>query len=320
MRGALVALVCVACGGGDQQPAVEVRAEVRLVDGSFEELTSARSKLVDALAGAPSDAVMIARIAEVDGLTTLLYGVPVPEERVFAPVPPGQPGYREWAIGKVAFELTRVRTAKEAAELDALLADLGKTHDGDIWRRWLVGRVALVRGDRIAAAAAFQGDHRLAKIDRAMMLADDGKPGEGEKLLAADHVLAVSSRAVLRAEIDDVAGAVADLELVKSDAPRVAAYRLLATAMIGLANERYDLVADALGKLGKMRVLPNECALWERIAWAHLQLGRSIDKTNDHKIASISRQRCAALGKATGDNKLLLLVDANLNLGLGKPE
>ena len=322
MRALLLALVIACGGGGNERPPPDTFTLIPVADGTQAELAATRGKLVDALAGRTGHPDVLANIAEVDGLGALLYGLPVATEDVFAPVEAGSPGYRSWVIGKVAFELTRVKTPEQAKELADLLDKLGKTHSADPWRRWLVGRVAQVRGIRADTRSAFEHtEHPIAKLEYALFLDEDGQADEGEKLIAlADHPLAVVMRGLLRAELGNISGAVTDLDSVKSDAPRVVAYSLLARAFVGLSNQRYELAGEALGKLGKMRNLPPECGFWERVAWAHLQLGRAVDKTNDHKIASIARQRCATLGKALGNNHLLSLVDANLQLGLGRPD
>jgi len=319
MRAALLALV-IACGGDSYHPPIQ--ADVGT--GRFDELAAARTQVVAAIEEQPDAPGGMAQLALVDGLNALLYGVPA-EEHVFAPVAPNAPGYRAWVIGKVAFELTRVTKAEQLTELGAHLDELGKTAPDDLWRRWLVARVALVRGDRVAAAEQLdQIQHPLAAADYAMLLADDGKLDEARRILEAvdlgdSHDVTTMMLGLISAELDNPTTALSRFDRVPTT-PRMTAYKLLGDAELAIRSERYELVADALTKLGRMRALPNECPLWERIAWLHLQLGRSVGKLNDHKIASIARTHCAALGKATGENPRLALVDAHLQLGLGKPE
>ncbi len=308
-----VLALALACRGGDK---VAVKVEtVALTSGRLSELTDARRSLLATLEEDRTNGAVIAGIAEVDGLSALLYGIPVPEPRVFVAVAPGAPGARSWAIGNVARELTRVDKPEQLDELDKLLAGLGD----DPWRTWLAARIKLARGDRVAAAVLLEGSALpAAKVDRALILADEDRSDDALASLAPDHELELVTRAVLLAERGELDSAALALKTLKSDAPRIVAYRLVAQALIGLANQRYELTADALEELGKQRGLPNECPLWERIAWAHLQLGRSTGRANDHKRAGITRQRCASLGRATGDNDRLRLVDATLQLELGK--
>ncbi len=310
-----VLALALACGGGDKAT-VKVEA-VTLTDGRLSELADARTRLISTLEEDRTNGAVIAGIAEIDGLSALLYGIPVP--RVFAPVATGAPGYRSWVIGKVAFELTRADKPEALAPLVSLLESLA---GADLWRDWLGARIDLARGDRVAAMAKLERlSLPVAAIDRAMLRADAGDDrGAAQSLGTGMPELAAVMQAVLYAEQGSLESVSRTLAKVKSDAPRITAYRLVVDALLGLTSQRYDLTAAALDKLGKVRTLPNECWLWERIAWAHLQLGRNADRTNDHKIASISRLRCAALGKATGENHKLKLVDATLQLGLAKPE
>lgn len=313
MRAAVLALL-LACGSKPKDDDPQVVPPI--ATASLDELGATRAALVKALEARPSDAAIVARLAEVDGLSALIYGTPIVEERVFQPVATTAPGYRSWAIGKVAFELTRVDKPEDATALAALLGTL----DPDPWQRWLDARLSLVRGNYTSAAGSLETQTLpISSFDRALLLADDGDADRGLALLGESELDQVA-RAVLAAEAGKLEVATKALALSKNEAPRLVAYRLVAQATMGLASQRYELTADAVDKLGRLRVLPKECWLWERIAWAHLQLGRDVQRTNDHKIASITRLRCATLGRAVGVSQRLSLVDAMLQLGLGRPE
>ena len=312
----------------DPERVAKLRDAARIDIGDLAPMKSAREQLVTALELGPADPLTLARFAEVDGLGALLYGIPVTEENAFDPRSPGDPGWRDWAIGKAAFELSRIKSVEQLAAVDGLLAELAKTDKDDPWRIWLQGRSALVAGDRVRASTLFTSTKLpLATIDQANLLAEDGRASDAERVLAPlveptrTHVLATLARAIARAEIGDVAGAVKDLGELPADAPpRLHAYRLLGEALVGLANERYDLTGDALAKLGGMKTLPADCQLWERVVWLHLQLGRGgAQGRGDHRAATVARQHCTAYGKAT-PNPALQRADAGLQLALGKPE
>ncbi len=312
----------------DPEQIAKLRDAARIDIGDLASMKSVREQLVTALELGPAEPLTLARFAEVDGLSALLYGIPVTEEKVFDPRSPGDPGWRDWVIGKAAFELSRIKSVEQLAAIDGLLAELAKTDKDDPWRIWLQGRSALVGGDRVRASTLFTSTKLpLATIDQANLLAEDGRASDAERVLAPlveptrTHVLATLARAIARAEVGDVAGAVKDLGELPADAPpRLHAYRLLGEALVGLANERYDLTGDALAKLGGMKTLPADCQLWERVVWLHLQLGRGgAQGRGDHRAATVARQHCTAYGKAT-PNPALQRADAGLQLALGKPE
>lgn len=293
-----------------------------MVDATPADLRAARKLVGDALTATPDDPRLVAQLAYVEGMSALLYGMRVPSEAVFAPVASGAPGFRAWARGKVAFELTRASKPEELVPLEALLRELPAD---DPWRTYLEARVALLRGDRVAARALLvKSKLAVAETDLAMLIADEGTYQEALEHLQGDYGRVL--RELLHSEGgdwlhrpgSDLDGL--DLETLEEQLPKLAAYRQLTRAQLGIRNRSYEQTASALAKLGQTRGLPNECWFWERVAAAHLALGRSVDKTNDHKIAGIARGHCAALGKATGTNHLLQLVDAQLQLGIGRPE
>jgi len=325
----VAAMVAIGCSGKSDKPASGgTRPDVTIGEGDLATLVAAREKLIPALQQAPSDPELIAQFAEIDGLSALLYGIPVASEAAFSPVEPGSPGWRAWAIGKAAYELSRLKAPEQLAAVGDLLAELAKTDRDDPWRRWLEGRAALAAGDREGARTRFASVRlAIAMIDHARLLAEDGKLIEAEQelgqLLAPEHlhVLASVERAIVRAELGNVRGAVKDAGEIVGDAPYLAAYRLLVNALIGLANERYDLTGEALGKLGSQRHLPPDCALWERIAWLHLQLGRPGEQTRgDHRAAVVARERCTFYGKKVTPDPRLQQVDAGLTLAYGRPD
>jgi predicted negative regulator of RcsB-dependent stress response len=87
--------------------------------------------------------------------------------------------------------------------------------------------------------------------------------------------------------------------------------------LVALDGERYDLVAASLKKLGSSRTVPSDCALWARIAWAYLQLGRPGEAgRSDHRAASVTRDRCSFVRS----HPLSSAVDASLQLNIGRPE
>lgn len=323
MRALLLALL-LACGGGASDPSPPSTIKVELVSATPAELAAARERVGQALVATPADGGLIAQLAYVDGLAALLYGTPVAQERVFAPVAPGAPGYRAWVLGKVAYGLTTATKPEQLASLASLLAELATSEARDPWYRWLEARVALLRGDRVAAARILQ-ELTLppARVDYALVLADEGKPREAARLLGdlGDNALAIVVEALLAVEQGRASSASLRLGGLKGELPpRVAAFRALIDVHLHLGTNNPQRAAEVLAKLGRIRTPPNECAFWERVAWLHLQLGRNLDRTNDHKIAGIARTHCAGLGKATGENQRLLVLDANLQLGLGRPD
>ncbi len=326
--GALALVVAMACGKSSSSSPPNI--DLKLGEADLAPLASAVDRLVRARAADPDDTVIRARTAEAEGLALLLYGNPVSSDDVFAPgaYAPGGAGWSEWAIGKAAYELARVKSKEQLHAVDDLLGELAKTDNNDPWRRWLQGRAAQAAGDRVRARAAIANvPLEVATIDRANLDAEDGHLANAERALAAaaPHVLVTATRAIIRAELGDVRGAVADADAIAAGTslpPRLAAYQLVARALIGLANERYDLVAGALDKLGSQREMPSDCVLWERISWLHLQLGRPGKQgRGDQRAAVVARQRCALFpsGQVAPDPRLQQ-VDAAIALAYGRPE
>jgi tetratricopeptide (TPR) repeat protein len=294
----------------------------------------ALAELRGALAEEPSSTLTMAQVAEVAALETLLYGTD--DDRVDTAIKvaardidqPTEAGYRELLIARAAVELSRLSTLEAPAtvladvrtRLDAWLAN----HGDDGWARWLAGRAMLAAGERTAAHAALtqaQDGPRgavVAMIDRADLLADEGKYDEAIKLheqaltKVADHPLALLGRALARAERGTDAAAVMDdlnVRLDKQLGPRVAAYRQLALAMAHYALEDYVRFRESLAAATG----PHDARFHARIAQARILAG-------DLAAAAEARSKVAWYGKDKPEtDPLVALVDAALLVASGLP-
>jgi tetratricopeptide (TPR) repeat protein len=295
----------------------------------------ALAELRGALAEEPASTLTMAQVAEVAALETLLYGTD--DDRVDTAIKvaardidqPTEAGFRELLIARAAVELSRLDTLEAPAtvladvrtRLDAWLA----THADDGWARWLAGRAMLAAGERTAAHAALTQAQDGAKgavvamIDRADLLADEGKYDEAIKLqeqaLAKipDHPLAILGRALARAERGTDAAAVMDdlnVRLDKQLGPRVAAYRQLALAMAHYSLEDYVRFREALAAATG----PHDARFHARIALARILAG-------DLAAAAEARAKVAWYGKTKPEtDPLVALVDAALLVASGLPE
>src|SRR5262249_30575712 len=137
---------------------------------------------------------------------------------------PDEQGFHDLVVARAAIALYRYDGSEGAADtLNRARIEMAawlKDHPTDRWVEWLNGRGLLATGHRTDAMTAFQeaGDPEdglvLAQIDRADLLADDGKFDDAMKLYGVvlvkvpDHPLAVLGRSLARAERgNDTSGA-----------------------------------------------------------------------------------------------------------------
>jgi tetratricopeptide (TPR) repeat protein len=316
-------------------------AQEKIVHGSYEGLEAALNSLGYALKKDADSTLTMAYFAEVSGLEALLYGLEV--ERVDTAIKaaqrdikkPDQKGYRELVIARAAVELSRLgrvepevavaALSKVTGELDAWLAQ----HGDDRWARWLKGRAQLAAGQRTAgiasikAAADGDGALVLAIIDQADLLVDDGKLPDALKLydraleIAPDHPLALLGRSLGRAESGVDATATMDdlsVKLEKQLGPRIAAYRLLALALVKYALEDYPGFKESLAGAQSGATVPSESRFYTRVAMAQLLAG-------DLEAAARARGAVNWYGsqKAEEDPQAHL-VDTGLLVASGLPE
>ena len=315
---------------------LQKEAKTAIALGDFNGLESGLAKLRESIQTDNTNIVSFALAAEVGGLEALLYGTD--GDRVdqalkgARDIKPGQPGARELVIGKVAVELSRLRTLEAPAttlqEITKMIDEYLAKNEGDKWARWLKARTQLDAGDRKGAKASLKAAGEgedgvvVALIDQADMLVDEGSLDEALALYdqalakAKDHPLAVLGRSLARAEssvqsndaIDDL-----NVKLDKNYGPRVMAYRNLALSLAETGIEDYPRAAEMLKKATALKP-PTDPRFWARIGWAHYQRGEFAEAAN-------SRKHIAWFGKTKAeDDPSVMLLDTALLVASGLPE
>ncbi|HUH03809.1 MAG TPA: tetratricopeptide repeat protein [Kofleriaceae bacterium] len=310
-------------------------ASAKLQHASLQDLEQATRSAQAAIARDKTSLESVAKLAEVGGISALLY-MTSPDEAEYAytgarkDIDAGKPGDRSLVVAQAALTLARLSEMEDPVpELTKVIAKLDAYLEAreDGWIRWLRGRAALATGDRTLAmqyfgqAAALPDAPLVATISRGDLLLDEGKYAEADALydeaLAAspNHPLALLGKSLSRAERSvQLSEAMDDLNvhLARAQSPRVDAYKQLAFAFTQHALQQY---AD-FEKSMERAIGVNEPRFWARVGLARL-LGGNV------RGAAEARQRVlwyAAEGTPREEDPLVLVLDAELSLALGRPQ
>lgn len=305
------------------------QADIKSIDAAMEQLRKALEK-------DNKNLLTFAYVAEVHGLSALLYGTETDKpDRALAgiddDIQPGMDGAREMLIGRAAVELSRITTKRDAsktlADVNAALDAHLTTFPDDKWARYLRGKAMLAAGERTAARGAFakaaEGENGLvvAMVEQADLLVDDG---DREKAMALyeqadkkskNHPLVILGRSIANAEfnisLDDAVGELNNNFTAQSP-PRALAYQSLGLAIGYLNLENYFKASDFLKKA--LASPPGDARFWSRVAWLHYSFG-------DLTAAADATKKVVYIGKAKPEvDPTVQLIDAGLQLASGLPD
>lgn len=342
-----VVLLAAGAGGGtwywyaNKQMAAVVARHIETAKGltdscDREDLAKATVEARSALNRDRSNVQTMALLAEVTGLSTLLYGEfsPGEVERAVDSVArsvsgPGAQGYRELVIARSAQVLSALPSLEvdadaRLAETVVELRDWLERSPDDQLARWLLGRALLAAGERGDAGATFEkayggGEGPLcAAIDLGNFRLDEGDFEGAMKLFESvlstsqNHPLAFVGRSLARSERHiESEEAMADISigLAQAKGEKLLAWKSIALAGAHHSLEDYEGFEEALAAADKV-VDPRFLA---RVGLARVRQG---------KIADAARIRSEIRWFAADPepHPLVTMLDVELLLARGLPQ